>query len=736
MKVAIIHNKDLRGVINSFGMQNREFYDDRTVRKVAQCLERAGHNVAILDGNKQIIERLENFMPRVMEGETMGMVFNMAYGIQGESRYTHVPALLEMLGVPYVGSSPSGHALALDKVLTKIIWKNHGLPTPDFRVFSTPDDDLNGLYFPLIVKPKMESVSFGLKVVYDNDELRAAIAFIIREFGQQALVEQFIPGREFAIGLLGNDPVECFPILEIDLEGDSNAIQTADHKKSQPRGKICPAQLDEGTASRMQELSVSAFKTLGLRDFSRIDIRMDEKGNIYLLEINSMASLGETGSYITAAKVAGYNFHDLVNRMLDTATERNLLQDSSRGLPAEAFARGYFIPARLRSFLKARQETSESFLGKMVNFNTYTRNTKGVNECSALLSNAIEKLGFSKEVHPQVEVGDIIYMTNSTDPGTDYLILVPIDSSIKLESREPFTIRDQYLEGTGIWETKGGALVMLEALRALRSVRLLGKTRIGILIITDSRLDSRFSKGIIIEKAKYTGAVISMHGSDKHGGLVLTRSGSAVYDYEVKLLHGRDAEDVSYTAEYFHRSLAAITGISTGDPEDVIAPYRVNFRSNIYKREAHGSASISVRFSSVEKLLRIEGSMQKLFRKQRRDPKLNIEFSGGMRRPPMRSNNASEKFFEHIKAITRSIDVRINKAHRWSSGDICHIPYDIPRIDAMGPMGEFLPPDNERILRHSISERSLLLSLILKDKYNKKAAQVGEATMPKQKSPV
>jgi D-alanine-D-alanine ligase len=125
MKVAIIYNRDIQGVINVFGMQNKEFYNEKTVKKVAQSLEKAGHNVTIMDGNKQIVERLENFMPRVMEGEQMGMVFNMAYGIQGESRYTHIPSLLEMLGIPYVGSSPSGHTLALDKVLTKIIWKNN-----------------------------------------------------------------------------------------------------------------------------------------------------------------------------------------------------------------------------------------------------------------------------------------------------------------------------------------------------------------------------------------------------------------------------------------------------------------------------------------------------------------------------------------------------------------------------------------------------------------------------------
>ena len=108
MKVAIIFNKDLTGVINKFGMQNKEKYNPKTVKRIADALEKGGHNVRIFDGNMNVIDSLHEFMPRVIDGERMGMVFNMAYGIQGEGRCTHLPAMLEMLGIPYVGSSPTG----------------------------------------------------------------------------------------------------------------------------------------------------------------------------------------------------------------------------------------------------------------------------------------------------------------------------------------------------------------------------------------------------------------------------------------------------------------------------------------------------------------------------------------------------------------------------------------------------------------------------------------------------
>lgn len=165
MKVAIIYNKDMTGVINRFGIQNKEIYNLKTVNMVFDALEAGGHNVELIDGNMHVIEGLQEFMPRSLEGEKQGIAFNMAYGIQGESRYTHIPAVLEMLGIPYVGSNPSGHALALDKVLTKVIMQKHGIPTPSFWTFSEPEEDMKNVEYPVIAKPAMEAVSYGVRIV-------------------------------------------------------------------------------------------------------------------------------------------------------------------------------------------------------------------------------------------------------------------------------------------------------------------------------------------------------------------------------------------------------------------------------------------------------------------------------------------------------------------------------------------------------------------------------------------
>jgi len=152
-----------------------------------------------MDGNLEFFNRLISF---VREGGRF--VFNLSYGIQGESRYAHIPAILELLGVPYSGSGPLGHSLALDKVATKMIFIKENIPTPDFRVVSSPGEIKGKLRFPLIVKPRMEALSLGVTLVRGEEELAAAVERVVEEFEQEAIVEEFVRGREISLSLVGN----------------------------------------------------------------------------------------------------------------------------------------------------------------------------------------------------------------------------------------------------------------------------------------------------------------------------------------------------------------------------------------------------------------------------------------------------------------------------------------------------------------------------------------------------
>jgi D-alanine-D-alanine ligase len=370
--------------------------------------------------------------------------------------------------------------------------------------------------------------------------------------------------------------------------------------------------------------------------------------------------------------------------------------------------------SRMRTFIKSRQQHSEKFLKKLVDTDTYVRNVDGVNYASEIIASELAQLGFTQEVFPQLEVGNITYFSNAFDKEIDHLLLLPIDNKVKLAKHESYTEHEQYLEGTGIWENKGGAAILLSALQSLRFSRCLKKSKIGILLITDSSIDSRYSKTIIQQKSELAKHVIALSGSSKKGELILSRSGSATYRLETKLINKSSSENVSLTAMNFHKLLASITDISKDDTNNIIAPYEVEFKSNIFKMSAYGSAGLSVRFNSKSILDDIEKRIQKLIAQQKRSKIFQIQYDGGMKRPAMKQTDENEHFYKQIHKIANRIDVRISKEHRWSSSDICHIKRHMPLIDGMGPVGDFLPTGNERIIRHSLVERALLLALVLK----------------------
>ncbi len=714
MKVAIIYNKDLTGVINKFGMQNKERYNPKTVRLVSEALEQGGHNVAVIDGTMDVIQQLQDFMPRVVEGERMGMVFNMAYGIQGESRYTHLPAMLEMLGIPYVGSTPSGHSLALDKIITKIIMQKHGIPTPNFWVFSSDTEEMSSVEYPVIVKPKMEAVSYGLRIVSNEGDLREAVKFIVSEFKQQALVEQFIRGREFCVGLLGNNPPEAFPILEIDLEGDPDAIQSVTDKKRKPREKICPASISQELADKMIEYTRSAFNALQLRDFSRVDIRMDENESIYLLEINSMASLGRTGAYVNAAAVAGYDYNALINRILDVAVVRYFAGTSliNKGDEIKEFSSRLPLPTRIRTFISSRKDTIEKILKEMVNTNTYVRNVDGVNHLGSIIKRELSPLGFEHQVYPQVEVGNILFLENCGGQKYDILLLSHLDNSTVLSKREYFKMTEQRIYGTGVWENIGGLAVMITALQSLRFVRLLRKLKIGILLTTDDTLQGRITQNLVQSKSIPAKYVIGLKGGGLDGTVVSSRSGAAVYNCTMSLKEKGRAEDVAKAMRTLSKILNSWTSMTKESQGLVVAPTEINLKSNIMGHYANADISLSIRFSDTDQMNQVDKKIRGSVTAKELSL-INFQIEGGIRRPPMKSSEEIKQLFEVVRTISQTLDIRVIEEHRWGSADICFVGSGKSMIDGMGPLGTKVKREDEYILSHSLFERSALLALTL-----------------------
>ena len=716
MKVAIVYNKkkiDENDVINIFGMITKEHYSEKTVEKVAKSLEKGGHSVKIIEGGMNFIEEMKDFMPRVVSGERPGMVFNMAYGIQGQNRYTHVPAMLEMLGIPYVGSGPEAHSVVQDKVMTKIVLQKNNIPTPGFWVFSTSEDKFDDLIFPVIVKPKMESTSMGMEVVDNWNDLRKAVAKQIEKFSQDILVEQFIPGREFAVGLLGNGShIEILPIVEIDLKGDPNKIQTIDDKKSTPLDKICPAKLTEQQEKEIKKISLESFKKLGLNDFARVDLRMDKNGNVYILELNSMASLGVTGSYVHAAKSAGYSYDSLINKILDTAAIRyfgesnlHLNEESSENVESQP------IRTVIRSYIRSHQINNETLLEQIVNVNSSVHNIEEVNKLGKIISKRLEHLGFKVNESQEFDVGNMLYFTNHESNSNDILLLSHLDTWYENRDFTPFYRVGNKLYGSGIAESKGGFIVMLSALQALRYSRKLKKIKIGILLISDDSHGGRYSKKLVHNISNNSNYIVDLKWGTANGGIATSCSG--ITRYHIDMIHvRRPDETIKEVIPDMCRKVIAFKKISYDYPDARITIPDFSANTSFGRSPEYGKLSLESRYTSIDQGKKFDSEIRKIA-KTKSTSKLDIHVAKQVTRDPVQKTQNIEKFFEVIQKIAKQAEIKLNEFHRYASSSLNDVNNNKPMLGSMGPVGADYRTPNEHILRDSLVERGILLALTI-----------------------
>ena len=721
MKVAVIYNKqeDAEGVLNVFGMQNQESYDPKTVERVASALEKGGHNVRIIDGNINVIEQLQDFMPRVVQGEQSGMVFNMAYGLQGVSRYTHIPSLLEMLGIPYVGSSPAGHGIALDKVTTKVMIQAAGLPTSPYWVFYDANQIPDDLPYPVITKPKMEAVSLGIEVVHNKADLENLIAKLVKEFHQPILVEQFIPGREFAIGLLGNKDPEIFPLLEIDLAGDPNAIQSLEDKLKKPKSKICPSIIDENLANELRRLTKEAAKVLGIYDFCRVDYRLDNEGNLYILELNSMASLVVTGSYVQAAKVAGYTFEAMVNRMLDVAVERYFggqQMDQVVVHESESKSKKDPLRVRLRSYLRGNLGTIEDDLSNMVEINSFVENIEGVNSLGRWISNKLGAIGFNRHVYSRAEFGNILYLTNHMDERNDVLIIGNMDNPVDFEDYNSFHEEKGRIYGTGVARGKGGIAVLLGAVKALRYTRTLRKDKCGILLIPDESYGARSSKPIVDELSKLSKYVLGLSGAGLSGEVMTSCSGTLRYEIEINRRQNKQglksSTEISDPILYASQKINSLRKLNYESDGIFITITGLQPKGMEDQPTYHAALSFVIRYRSPDQRVRLEEQVNQIFSSKSQD-NIKVHVTKRPQSKPFLENEKTLKFYEQVEKVGKLVEVRIKKAENSIVSCLSNIGESIPALDGLGPVTGGYGTNSEHVVRDSLIDRSVLLAYLI-----------------------
>lgn len=706
MKVAIVYNHYSKNVINLFGVPNREKIGMNTIKRLSDALRAGGHQVTALEGDKDLIEKLGEFMPRVIKGERPGLVFNVSYGIQGQARYTHIPSILEMVGIPYVASGPLAHSLALDKVVAKMILRQNNLPTPDFAVLENLDSVIPELTYPIVVKPKNEAVSFGLKMVHNDNELREAAVVIFKEFGQAVLAEQYIEGREVNVGILGNNPPEAFPPVQLDFGKEGPSIYTYDDKKGtsgRSISHICPAPIGKELTLEAQDIAVGAFKALGLYDCARVDMRLDGEGKLHILEINSLPSLGEHGSYLVGAEAVGLDFTKFVNRLVEIASSRYF------GMPEPPQFEGRVkdTATYCLNFITSRRDRLEKRLRDWVVRSSRTNDPIGLQQAVRHASKLYTELGL-KPIPELTDPPEVYSWQTAAGYEGGTLFVGHLDVPIDVDFAPPLFRRDpEWLYGEGIGSR--ASLVMLEfAFRSLRSIRKLRRLPIGVILYADEGIDAMNSAEIIRHATAKCKRVLVLRPGVVGDQVIIQRRGQRRYRLRIEgesLRLGRVTakHEVLRWAWNLLEQCSALTSpkervsVSATDMKTERLPMRVPHRVEVI---------IVVTYPDPRTADRVEEQMRKLLGK--RGPRWNLELLS--ERPPMPNRRGGARLAKSLEAVAAELEIPLKRTSSSWPSVAGLVPARVACLCGIGPVARDLGSPDEAVQRISLVQRTLLLA--------------------------
>ena len=300
-----------------------EYDSEATVGHIENALSLLGHDVRRLPAGRAFVDALRDAAPDI--------VFNIAEGGGGRCREAHIPAVLEMLGVPYVGSDPLTLSVTLDKPVAKRLAAYEGIPTPPFRTFRSAGElDALPFPFPVIVKPAFEGSSKGVRIASratSLDQARKMVRFVTETYRQEALVEAFVTGAEVTVGVLGNDPPRVVGMMEIAPTTVSPAefVYSLEVKRDWENRVVyrVPPALPEAVLSEIGRCALGAYRALGCRDFARIDFRLDPSGTPQFIECNPLPGLSPGyGDLPIMAERMGIPYLSLVSEILSHALSR------------------------------------------------------------------------------------------------------------------------------------------------------------------------------------------------------------------------------------------------------------------------------------------------------------------------------------------------------------------------------------------------------------------------------
>ncbi|PIP63601.1 D-alanine--D-alanine ligase [Candidatus Roizmanbacteria bacterium CG_4_9_14_3_um_filter_33_18] len=313
-------------------LREADFDDPETTELQIKYLKKLGYKIFPIEANEQAYFKLYRLKNKI------DLVFNVSEGLHGNDREAQIPAMLEMLQIPYTGSPPLTQAIILNKSKTKEILIANKIPTLRYQLLTNKNDKLNkSLKYPLMVKPVSEGSSAGItnkSVVYSEVELYKQVDYIFKTFNEQAMVEPYLAGREFSVAMLGNPP-QVLPILESDhsilpkkyMPFDSLEVKWFYELATGGKHLKCPAKITFVLEKKINKICLELWDVLGIRDWCRIDIRCDEKDNPYVLEVNSPPGCTppehDPASYFPLiARSIGIDYENLLKKIIETALKR------------------------------------------------------------------------------------------------------------------------------------------------------------------------------------------------------------------------------------------------------------------------------------------------------------------------------------------------------------------------------------------------------------------------------
>lgn len=296
---------------------------------IADAIESLGYEVKHIKAGEGLLDKITRFNPH--------LVFNRSNLEKGQEGIAETPELLDSLGIPYTGPNGKNCVIAFNKFQTKKILKSLGIATPAFLMVSDMEDVRipEEMAYPLFVKPVTGGCSLGIEsenIVFEKEACKAICEHLINTFDRPVIVEEFLGGREFTVGLLGNEALTALPILEfVHAAEDAYAFRSFTTKMipGKKEEKTCPAVISKEEENAIIALAKKTYHAIGCRDYARVDIRFDGENRPHVLEVNAFPSLKpDKSSFAVMAKIFGLPFEDLIKEILTIALKRNQINQN------------------------------------------------------------------------------------------------------------------------------------------------------------------------------------------------------------------------------------------------------------------------------------------------------------------------------------------------------------------------------------------------------------------------